>query len=97
MILGAIKGGNIGDYFPNAVIRGMLAGIGIAVILKQKSPLLGITEKLQWAHFTNFLDLIQPGAAFIGVFSLVALASWKSLAKKVPFLKVHPFSTFLLS
>ena len=96
LILGAIKGGNIGDYFPNAVIRGLLAGIGIAVILKQKSPLLGITEKIQWSDFTNFLDLLQPGAAFIGVFSLVALSSWKILEKKIPFLKYIPSALFVV-
>lgn len=33
--LGLLRAGVIGYYFPNAVIRGMLGGIGIIIILKQ--------------------------------------------------------------
>jgi len=35
LILGMLKLGVIADYVPNSVIKGMLAGIGILVILKQ--------------------------------------------------------------
>ena len=35
IILGVIKAGVIGYYFPSSVIKGMLAGIGITIFLKQ--------------------------------------------------------------
>ena len=35
LILGIIKAGFIGYYFPSSVIKGMLSGIGIIIILKQ--------------------------------------------------------------
>src|SRR5690606_7610427 len=35
LILGILKAGIIGNYFPSAVILGMLAAIGITIILKQ--------------------------------------------------------------
>ena len=35
-ILGMLKAGVIGYYFPSAVIKGMLAAIGLILILKQK-------------------------------------------------------------
>ena len=35
IILGYVKAGVVGHFFPSAVIRGMLAGIGIIFILKQ--------------------------------------------------------------
>ncbi len=33
LILGFLKAGSISNYFPNAVIEGMLAGIGVIIIL----------------------------------------------------------------
>src|SRR5690606_11791655 len=35
VLLGVIRAGIIGYYFPSAVIKGMLSGIGIIIILKQ--------------------------------------------------------------
>lgn len=35
LILGLLKAGVIGYYFPSSVIKGMLAGIGIVITLKQ--------------------------------------------------------------
>ena len=35
LVLGYLRAGIIGYYFPNSVIRGMLASIGIIIILKQ--------------------------------------------------------------
>ena len=34
-VLGLVKAGTIGYYFPTAVIKGMLVGIGLIIILKQ--------------------------------------------------------------
>lgn len=41
IILGFLKAGIIGYYFPSSVIKGMLAGIGITLILKQIPHALG--------------------------------------------------------
>ena len=38
IILGFLKAGVIGYYFPSSVIKGMLAAIGIILILKQTRP-----------------------------------------------------------
>lgn len=35
LILGFVKAGSISNYFPTNVIEGMLAGIGVIIILKQ--------------------------------------------------------------
>jgi len=35
LILGFVKAGMIGNYFPSSVILGMLAAIGVTIILKQ--------------------------------------------------------------
>jgi MFS superfamily sulfate permease-like transporter len=41
ILLGFLKAGFIGDYLPNSVIKGMLAAIGILLILKQFPHLIG--------------------------------------------------------
>jgi MFS superfamily sulfate permease-like transporter len=43
LILGYVKAGIIGLYFPSSVIKGMLAGIGLILILKQIPYFLGVT------------------------------------------------------
>lgn len=42
LVLGFIRAGSISNYFPNNVIEGMLAAIGIIIILKQIPHALGI-------------------------------------------------------
>src|SRR4051812_28824669 len=41
ILLGMIRAGGIGNFIPVAVIKGMLAGIGIILILKQVPHLVG--------------------------------------------------------
>lgn len=40
-LMGFIKIGNIGNFIPNAVLKGMLAGIGIILIIKQLPHVFG--------------------------------------------------------
>src|SRR5690606_32659143 len=44
LMLGIINAGMIGNYFPSAVILGMLAAIGITIILKQIPLAFGMAE-----------------------------------------------------
>jgi MFS superfamily sulfate permease-like transporter len=42
IILGILKAGTIGNYFPSSVIEGMLAAIGLILIMKQLPHALGV-------------------------------------------------------
>lgn len=64
IVFGFLKAGILGDYVPNSVIRGMLAAIGIILIIKQLPHLLGY--KLGFA----------PAAAGIGLVSVGILLLW---------------------
>ncbi|MCH2198741.1 MAG: SulP family inorganic anion transporter [Flavobacteriales bacterium] len=102
IILGVIKAGVIGYYFPNAVIKGMLAGIGVIIALKQiphacgwdKDP-QGDFEFLQVDGRTTFSEIIagfehiKPGAILITLVSLAILILWESKwMKNLSFTKV---------
>ncbi|MCC3158519.1 SulP family inorganic anion transporter [Hymenobacter sp. 15J16-1T3B] len=102
--LGLLKAGVIGMYFPTSVIRGMLAAIGIILLMKQIPHFLGGREDffkdldLFESEFVGALDKIQraaaklqPGAMLIGVISLSVLLIWEQpFIKRVPVLKLLP-------
>lgn len=95
LILGIVKAGMIGNYFPSSVIVGMLAAIGITIILKQIPLAFGMMEphafELDNGHgigaFTDTLiSSIGLGAFIICILSLVVLIYWSKIPKlnKIP-------------
>lgn len=96
LILGFFKAGSISNYFPNNVIEGMLAGIGVIIFLKQIPHAFGydrdtegdmaFEEKSGGNTFTTLiesLDHISLGATTITLVSLIILLVWD----KIPALK----------
>ncbi|MFH7017555.1 SulP family inorganic anion transporter [Flavobacterium sp. FlaQc-47] len=96
LALGFLKAGSISNYFPTNVIEGMLAGIGIIIILKQLPHAFGYDADFEgdqafiqndgsnsFSFLFDVLNHIQLGAVVISLASLVILISWE----KVPFLK----------
>jgi len=87
------QAGFIAAYFPSSVIKGLLAAIGIILILKQIPHLLGhdtdpvgemaFDQPDQQNTFTELwqtlLDL-HPGAALVGLGSLAFLFVWDRMA-----------------
>lgn len=102
--LGFLKAGLLGDYIPSSVIKGMLAAIGIILILKQLPHLVGYNIDfggdetfLQKDGENTFSELITsalhilPGAAIIGLSSILIQIVWdKVLVKKHNFFKLTP-------
>lgn len=99
IILGICRAGFIAAFFPSSVIKGLLAAIGVILILKQIPHVVGHdadpmgNKSFQQADNENtFTELaeawfdIQPGAALIGLFSLILLVGWD----KIKFLKKSP-------
>ena len=92
-ILGRVKAGIIGLYFPSAVIKGMLAAIGLILILKQIPHFVGAdsdyfedNEFFQFNGENTFsavgtaLGGISAGATLIGAVSLAILLLWEMKA-----------------
>lgn len=104
LVLGLVKAGVIGDYIPNSVIKGMLAAIGLILILKQLPHLIGYdanpdgdTSFVQANKETTFSDLVHafryitPVAVLIGATGLLFQIVWeKTTAKKKGFIKLIP-------
>jgi MFS superfamily sulfate permease-like transporter len=104
IVLGFLKAGVIGDYIPGAVIKGMLAAIGLILILKQFPHLVGYDADFEGdesfaqpnnentlSAITNSFRYITPVAVVIGVICLVFQFSWeKFVSNKTGFLKMLP-------
>lgn len=94
--LGFLKAGSISNYFPTNVIEGMLAGIGIIIILKQLPHAFGYDADFEGdqafvqsdgnnsiSSLFEIFNHIHMGAVIITLISFVILIAWD----KVPFLK----------
>ena len=87
VLLGVLKAGVIGYYFPSSVIKGMLSGIGIIIFLKQIPHAFGYDSSLEAG---NYLDAITPSAALISMLGLGILILWER-----PFMKKMSFTTII--
>jgi MFS superfamily sulfate permease-like transporter len=89
LILGYAKAGFIAYFFPSSVIKGMLAGIGLIIIIKQIPHAVGYDatfegdETLPSVIHDNILEIIMsvyekltPGALLIAVISMAILILW---------------------
>lgn len=103
IILGFLKAGVIGDYVPNGVIKGMLAAIGLILILNQVPHLLGDDSHFEtdesvpqqegniFSNFINAFGHITPVAFLIGGLCLAFHFVWEKLvANRKGFIKLIP-------
>lgn len=96
VVLGLARGGQVANFVPNNVLKGLLAAIGILLILKQFPHLIGhdsdyegdesFAQKDGDNTFTALVTALQkllPGAALVGFAALALLVVWdKSRLKK---------------
>jgi MFS superfamily sulfate permease-like transporter len=101
--LGYLKAGVIGDYIPNAVIKGMLAAIGLILIMKQFPHLVGYDANFEgdetfaqadqnntFSAIYTALNTIKPTAVIIGIGSIILLSIWEK-----PFIKKNELLRFV--
>jgi MFS superfamily sulfate permease-like transporter len=97
IVLGCLRAGVIAYYFPSAVIKGMIAGIGVIIVLKQiphavgydKDPFGEMGFEQPDRHNTlselyYMLQAISPGAVAVALVSLGLLLLWER-----PFVQKH--------
>ena len=95
IILGLVKAGVVGYYFPSSVIKGMLTAIGIIIILKQIPHAFGYDRDYEgdldffqadgentFSELVTMLDFITPGALIISALSMAILIIWEVYLSK---------------
>ncbi len=101
---GFVKAGAIGHFIPSSVIKGMLAAIGLILILKQIPHAIGYDEDFvgdesffqsdgqnTFSEILTSLDYISPGAIIISVSSLLILILWhKNRLQRFRFFRLVP-------
>ena len=99
LVMGALRAGIIGYYFPSSVIKGMLAGIGITIALSQIPNAFGLAGDVELfsidrgiGHiFSSFTDAISLGAVLVTFIALAILLLWeKVLVHKHNIFKIVP-------
>jgi len=84
---GLLRTGVLGEFFPTAVVHGMLAAIGVIIILKQVPVMLG--GKAASEPFEILREMpetilhLNPVIAFIGLTSLAILLAMPWLKRRV--------------
>ena len=94
IILGLVKAGTIANYFPSSVIEGMLAAIGIILIMKQFPHAVGYDADFEgnegfsqadssntFSGILNALGKINYGALIINTISLLLMIYWPKIKK----------------
>ena len=89
IVFGILKGGFLSSFFPSSVVKGLLAAIGIIIILKQLPHLVGYDadpvgetdfcqtdQKNTFTELPAALQMFLPGAALIGLLSIGLLILW---------------------
>lgn len=103
LILGFLKAGTIGNYFPSSVIKGMLAAIGLILILKQIPHAVGYDKDYEgnesflqadgentFSELINAFGYVHFGAVIVFIVSMAILILWER-----PAIRNAKFSTLL--
>ena len=87
IIFGLVRAGKLGDFFPTSAVHGMLAAIGIIIMLKQLPVAVGQSAKGEpleiLREIPDKLAHANPDIAIIGLVSLIILFGLPILKKLV--------------
>ncbi len=96
LAFGFLRAGSIANFIPSSVIEGMLAGIGLTIILKQVPDAVGFNKQAMiegigmtdaddgflMKNFGGVFNHLEPAACLIAAIGLVLLIVWQTKAFK---------------
>ncbi|HEY5919954.1 MAG TPA: SulP family inorganic anion transporter [Chryseolinea sp.] len=90
ILLGFLRAGILGYYFPTAVIKGMLSAIGIIIIIKQIPHAIGYDADYEgdltflqadgentFSELIKMIDSVTPGAIVICLLAMAIMFVWE--------------------
>lgn len=87
VVFGLVRAGKLGDFFPTSAVHGMLASIGVIIMLKQIPVAVGQTAKGEplelLRQIPEKLANANPEIAVIGLVSLIILFGLPLLKKAI--------------
>ena len=94
ILFGLFRGGILGEFFPLSAVHGMLAAIGVIIIVKQLPVALGVVgkgEPLEMIkEIPHYFQHMNPEIALIGGVGLAIMFFWPLVQKSATFLKAVP-------
>ena len=100
IIFGLFRGGILGEFFPISAVHGMLAAIGVIIIIKQFPVALGVSaggEPLEMLReIPHYIVEANPAIAAIGIVSILIMFLWPLVGKQIGFLKIIPSPMIVL-
>jgi carbonic anhydrase/SulP family sulfate permease len=107
IIMGIAKAGFIANYIPSNVIKGLLAAIGLILILKQIPHAFGIDKDVEsdftffqkdgentFSELLSIVNYFSWGSVVITILSMLTLIYWDKIPIKS--LKIIPVSLFVV-
>lgn len=100
IVFGIFRGGILGEFFPISAVHGMLAAIGVIIIIKQFPVALGVSaggEPLEMLReIPHYIAEANPAIAAIGIVSILIMFLWPLAGKRVGLLKKIPSPMIVL-
>ena len=94
------RGGILGEFFPSAAVHGLLAAIGVIIVLKQFPVTLGVSAKGDplelLREIPHFIASANPMIAAIGLVSLSIMFLWPMAGRQIKFLRLIPSPMIVL-
>jgi SulP family sulfate permease len=92
-IMGYMRLGTIAYYIPASVIKGMLAGIGVIIVIKQLPHALGYNPEIigdfeeflsqnNLSNLENALDYLTPAVTMVSLISMTILILWDGILSR---------------
>lgn len=100
ILFGIFRAGILGEFFPTSAVHGMLAAIGIIIIIKQFPVALGVTASgkpfTMLQQFPRYVMEANPAIATIGLTSLAIMFLWPMVRQRAALLKSVPAPLIVL-
>jgi len=100
ILFGLFRGGILVEFFPISAVHGMLAAIGVIIIIKQFPVALGVSaggEPLEMLkEIPHYIAEANPAIAAIGIVSILIMFFWPFAGKRIGPLKKIPSPMIVL-